>query len=52
MIFGAKSDSSDQVDPPGHLAVTCAHHNLGNEFTVEVNWQGKIAMFTVLYTKY
>ena len=37
MIWGAKSDPSDQVDPPGHLAITCVNHDIGNELTVEVN---------------
>ena len=37
MILGAKSGPSDQIGPPGHLATTCVHHNIGNELTVEVN---------------
>ncbi len=37
VILGANSGPSDQIGPPGHLATTCVHHNIGNELTVEVN---------------
>ena len=37
VILGANSGPSDQIGPPGHLAITCVHHNIGNELTVEVN---------------
>ena len=37
VILGPKSGPSDQIGPPGHLASTCVHHNIGNELTVEVN---------------
>ena len=37
MTLGANSRPSDQIGPPGHLATTCVHHNIGNELTVEVN---------------
>ena len=36
MMLGANSGPSDQIGPPGHLATTCVHHNIGNELTVEV----------------
>ena len=36
VILGAKSGPSDQIGPPGHLATTCVHHNIGNEPTVAV----------------
>ena len=49
--FGAKSGPSDQIGQPGHLASTCVHHNIGNELTVEVNCQGKMAIWAVLCTK-
>ena len=41
VILGANSGPRDQIGPPGHRATTCVHHNIGNELTVEVNWQGK-----------
>ena len=37
VMLGANSGSSDKFGPPGHLATTCVHHNIGNELTVEVN---------------
>ena len=37
VILGAKSNPRDRIGPPGHLASTCVHHNIGNELTVEVN---------------
>ena len=37
VALGAKSGPSDQIRPPGHLATTCVHHNIGNELTAEVN---------------
>ena len=37
VMLGANSGPSDQIGPPGHLAITCVHHNIGNELTVEVN---------------
>ena len=37
VMLGATSGTSDQIGPPGHLATTCVHHNIGNELTVEVN---------------
>ncbi len=37
MMLGANSGPGDQIGPPGHLATTCVHHNIGNELTVEVN---------------
>ena len=36
VILGANSDPIDHIGPPGHLASTCVHHNIGNEFTVAV----------------
>ena len=37
VIWAANSCPRDQIGPPGHLATTCVHHNMGNELTVEVN---------------
>ena len=37
VMFEANSSPSDQIGPPGHLATTCVHHNIGNELTVEVS---------------
>ena len=37
VMLGATSGTSDQIGPPGHLASTCVHHNIGNELTVEVS---------------
>ena len=51
VILGASSGPSDQIGPPGHLATTCVHHNIGNELTVKVNGQDKIAILTALCTK-
>ena len=36
VLRGANSGPSDQIGPPGHLAITCVHHNIGNELTVAV----------------
>ena len=37
VILRASSVPSDQIGPPGHLAITCLHHDISNEPTVKVN---------------
>ena len=35
-VWGTNSWPGYQIGPPGHLATTCVHHNIGNELTVAV----------------
>ncbi len=51
LMLGAASGPSDQIGPPGHLATTCVHHNIGNELTVEVKRPDKIVILAAPCTK-